>query len=405
MKNTILILSLTVCFACQNCKKKTSASNKEKQTDATISAIDKELDSLYNTGIFNGFTATIVDSTEIVYNKGFGYADVVNKKAYTEHTIINIASVSKLFIGVGLLKAQEMSLLDLDDPINNYLPFKVVHPSYPDEIITIRQLATHTSAIVDTEIYMETAYANKDTITLAENLKRYTTYYQNSPSHWMPLAEYMDKILRQGGEYYTPSVFADRKPGAQYEYSNIGAALCGLIIEYAAKKPFNKFTKEHIFEPLAMLSTAWFFEEVDMTNYSKLYYDELELPYYKILSYPDGGLITSSTDMGKFLTDLIKGYSGNGTILSSPGYEELFKSQLDESAFEKKKNYNVGIFTEKELTYNVIGHTGGDPGTNTMLFFNTKTKKGRIFIANTDSKKENSDAVMWGIWDTIGEFN
>ena len=403
MKNTILIALAIFCFSCKNDKnqEQKSISNANQEV---LKSIDKELDSLYNLAIFNGFTATIVDSTGIVYNKGFGYADVTAKKAYTDKTIINIASVSKLFIGVGLLKAQEMNLLDLDDSINNYLPFEVVHPKYPDEIITIRQLATHTSALVDTELYLETAYATIDNITIAENLKRYTTYYQNSPSHWMPLAEYMAKLLNQEGEYYTPKVYANRKPGASFEYSNIGAALCGLVIENATKQSFNEFTKEQIFEPLAMSSTGWFFEEVAMTNYSKLYYDELELPYYKILSYPDGGLITSSTDMGKFLADLIKGYSGNGKILSALGYEELFKSQLDESAFEKKKNYNVGLFTEKELAYDVIGHTGGDPGTNTMLFFNTQTKKGRIFIANTDSKKENSNSVMWGIWDAIGKY-
>ena len=177
-----------------------------------------------------------------------------------------------------------------------------------------------------------------------------------------------------------------------------------MVIENAAKQSFGDFTKEHIFEPLGMTATSWFFEDVAMEDYSKLYYDELELPYYKILSYPDGGLITSSTDLGYFLTDLIKGYSGNGALLQPEGYQEIFASQLYTTAFENKKNYNVGLFMEKELAYNVIGHTGGDPGTNTMLFFNTKTKKGRIFITNTDSKKENSLEVMWGIWDVLGKY-
>jgi len=222
----------------------------------------------------------------------------------------------------------------------------------------------------------------------------------------LPLAEYMQKVLKKGEEYYTAETFADSKPGEVYKYSNVGAALCGLIIEYVAKQSFSEFTKEHIFKPLKMTATGWSMEEVDFSNYSKLYYDEHELPYYTILSYPDGGLITSSTDFGKFLADLIQGYTGNGTILSSASYQELFKSQLEETAFKKKKNYNVGIFTEKQLAYNVIGHTGGDPGTNTMVFFNTETKKGRIFIANTDSspKRDDGDKVFWGIWNTLDKY-
>ncbi len=404
MKHILIITSLILCLSCQNRHNKKTELNKEKTNNIENPVLNKELDSLYNIGIFNGFSATIVDTTGIVYNQGFGYADVNEKKKYIENTIINIASVSKVFIGVALLKAQEMKLLHLDDPINKHLPFKVINPNYPKEIITIKQLATHTSSIVDTDIYMETCYINKDDIPISKDLNRYELYYQNSSKKWISLAEYLSKILKKDNVFYNTSTFSNRKPGKLYEYSNIGAALCGLIIEYASRQSFNDFTKEHIFQLLEMSSTSWFFEEVDNTNYSKLYYDELELPYYKILSYPDGGLITSSTDLGKFLVDLIKGYSGNGSILSSASYTEIFKSQLEDQAFAKKKNYNVGIFTEKELAYNVIGHTGGDPGTNTMLFFNTETKKGRIFITNTDSKKENSHSVMFDIWKALDKY-
>lgn len=405
MKKIIFILSLILCLSCQNKKNEKSEFIKEKPNDLATNPFDKEMDSLYQLGVYNGYSVAIVDTTGIIYNQGFGYADVNNKKKYTENTVINIASISKVFIGVALLKAQEMNLIELDDPINKYLPFKVVNPNFPNETITIRQLATHTSSIVDTDIYMETDYINKDDIAITENLKeKYKLYYQNPSKDWIPLSEYLGKLLDKEKSLYDSSTFENRKPGEVYEYSNIGAALCALVIEYAAKEPFYQFTKKHIFNPLEMSSTSWLFEEVDSTNYSKLYYDDQELPYYKILSYPDGGLITSSTDLSKFLLDLIKGFDGKGAILKPDSYNELFKSQLKETAFKSKKNYNVGIFTEKELPYNVIGHSGGDPGTNTMMYFNTETKKGRIMILNTDSKKENSGDIYWGIWKTLDKY-
>lgn len=395
----LLLLVLIVNSCKENLKDKKNIVIVEP--NLALDSITNELENLYNKDVFNGFVVSIVDSTGIIYNKGFGYADVSKKKKYTKNTVINIASISKVFIAAALLKAEEMNLIGLDDPINKYLPFEVINPNYPNELITIKQLATHTSSIIDTDIYMQTCYVNKDDVPIGENLKRYELYYQNPSNDWMPLTEYMSKILQKDEAFYNISTFAKRKPGTLREYSNVGAALCALVIEYATHTAFNKFTEDHIFKPLNMASTTWFFEEADRANYSKLYYDKAELPYYKILSYPDGGLITSSTDLSKFLIELINGYNGYGSILNSDSYKEFFKSQLEETALGGKENFNVGLFIDKELGYDVIGHTGGDPGTNTMMFFNTEDRKGRIFITNTDSKKENSMDTMWEIWDAL----
>ncbi|WP_338815332.1 serine hydrolase domain-containing protein [Bernardetia sp. Wsw4-3y2] len=406
MKSLFLILSLVIIISSCQDNPKQVAETEQKTTVSKINSlkpnINKELDSLHNLGVFNGFSVSIVDTSGILYNRGFGYADIKNKKEYTENTIINIASISKVFIGISLLKAQEMNLLDLDAPINDYLPFEVINPNFPDELITVRHLATHTSSIVDTDIYMKTCYVNRNNIAIDESLKeKYELYYQNPSNNWIPLEEYLAKILVKGNELYDTATYANRKPNEIYEYSNIGAALCALVIESVAKKPFHEFTKEHIFEPLGMSATSWLFEEVDSSNYSKLYFDNQELPYYTILSYPDGGLITSSTDLSKFLIDLIKGYDGNGKLLNKDNYEEFFKSQLKKENFKGKENFNVGFFLDKELAYNAIGHTGGDPGTNTLMYFDSEKKVGRIFIANTDSEKENSNDVFWGIWNVL----
>lgn len=407
MKIILFLIPLLFCFSCEN--KKTEQTTLEptiEKTRAPTSAnFYSKMDSLYQTGIFNGFSGTVVDSTGIIYNQGFGFADVAAQKEYTENTIINIASISKVFIGVALLKAQELNFLDLDDPIKKHLPFTLTNPNYPNAEITLRQLATHTSSIVDTDIYMETSYVNKDDVPLAENLKeRYKTYFQNPADQWMSLAEYMTKLLKPGEDFYDTSSFSNRKPGELYDYSNVGAALCAFVIESASGQPFDKFTEEHIFKPLNMTSSGWFSEDMDSSRYSKLYFQDELFPYYTILSYPDGGLITSSTDLGNFLVEWIKGYSGNGTILNAASYQEIFKSQLDTSAFNGKENFNVGLFLDKELAYHVIGHTGGDPGTNTMMFFDTETRQGRIFIANTDSRLENSNEVFWGIWNVLGDY-
>lgn len=90
-----------------------------------------------------GFGVAIVNKDSIVYAKGFGYAEKETKTPYTIHTVQPIASISKTLLAVALMKAQEMGKLRLNDPINDYLPFKIYNPNFPNENITIRQLANH----------------------------------------------------------------------------------------------------------------------------------------------------------------------------------------------------------------------------------------------------------------------
>ena len=410
MKESIYILLLLMICSCSN--NSNSNQQQEEQTEKTqevstlaLDSLNNKLDSLYQEGIFNGFAVAVVDENGAIYNQGFGYSDVKTKEKYDENTIINIASISKMFIGIALLKAKELKLLDLDDPINKYLPFEVKNPNHPDEIISIRQLATHTSSIKDNDSYMKYCYVNKDDIPLDKKLKeRYEFYYANSSDKWIELEDFLEKMLRPDSEWYDESVFDQSKPGEQYDYSNIGASLCALIVERAAKTPFSEFTKKHIFKPLGMSSTGWFFEDIDMSRHSKLYRDEMELPYYRNLSYPDGALITSSSDLSLFLMELIKGHSQNGALLSSESYKELFKSQLTKEQLKEKENFNAGLFSEKYLSYNEIGHSGGDPGTNTLMFFDSEKKVGRIMILNSDSDKENSMKAYWGIWNALTAY-
>ena len=164
MKNTTIFALVLLCFACGEQKTSKTETAPQESNQFPTDSLDYKLDSLYQIGIFNGFTGTVVDTSGILYNQGFGYADIAAKKPYTKQTVINIASISKVFIGVALMKAQEMGLLNLDDPINKHLPFAVSNPNFPNELITIRQLATHTSSIVDTETYMETSYTNNEDI-------------------------------------------------------------------------------------------------------------------------------------------------------------------------------------------------------------------------------------------------
>ena len=373
--------------------------------DSISSQLTNELKQINSQGLINGFSVAIVNQEGILYNKGFGLADVANSKSYTTNTIQNIGSISKTFIGVALLKAQELGQLKLDDSINKYLPFKVVNPNFPQEIITIRHLATHTSTIKDPSRYYKNGYVLKDV-----NLSKSKMSKKARPANeMMPLGDFLKHILYQEGQWYKKSTFLNKKPGEHFEYSNIGAGLAAYILEQATGSSFTEFTKQHIFSPLKMENSGWSFETINFSNHTKLYEDiETEMAFYRLVNYPDGGLLTTSTDLANYLSELIRGYNAEGKVLEKSSYSELFREQLTESNFEERSQstfndeYNSGIFMGFSAK-GFVGHTGSDPGIVSFMFFNPKTNLGKLLFINTELNKD-SKKVFINIWKKLNEF-
>ena len=406
MKNTLFALSIIVLVL--SCKRN-AAPTATTTADPLKDSLTHQLTNIHKQGQINGFAVAIVTQDSIVYKAGIGYANTKTKEAYTSTTIQNIGSVSKTFIGIALLKAQEMGKLDLDDPINNYLPYTVVNPNHPNKTITIRHLATHTSTIVDTDYYDNKAYVLKEGEP-ALDLESVDEQF-NAPDTKLPLLDFLGKIVVADGEWYLEAGFLKQQPGERYEYSNIGATLAAAILEVAVGQSFNEFTKAHILDPLRMNASGWSFSDIDLEKHSKLYANpQDELPFYALITYPDGGLITSISDLGLYLTELIKGHSGEGTLLNREGYRELFKEQLaaenfmerdEENAFDDE--YNTGIFMGF-TPGDYIGHTGGDPGIATFMFFDPKTQTGRILMINTSIVNREGVDEFYAIWNTLGEY-
>ncbi|AJA67369.1 Beta-lactamase class C and other penicillin binding protein [Myroides sp. A21] len=405
----IVVLVLLVVFSI-SCKKESSQRKAQdvSYTDSLTLAISK----IYKQSDFNGFAVSIVNDKGTLYQKGFGYADIENEIPYTDKTIQNIASVSKVFVGVALLKAQELGKLKLDDPINNYLPFKVVNPSYPDKEITIRHLATHTSGIVDNEFYLSKNYILKEEMSTEKaNLGFDDMQTFNPVDSIISIEEFLQNVLVQGGKWNTKDSYSKYKPGAMYEYSNIGTTLAAFVLEKATGERFDTFTEKYILEPLKMKDSGWSFQNVKFENYSKLYADKKTvLPFYHIITYPDGGFITSISDLSLFLTELIKGYNQKGTILNKESYKEFFRPHLKEANFlERDENnpynesYNVGVFIGFGFS-GYIGHTGGDPGVASVMFFDPKNNTGRILILNTSFSGQKGSQDFYGIWDVLEKY-
>jgi CubicO group peptidase (beta-lactamase class C family) len=375
-------------------------------------SLKTELDKIYEKDQFVGYSVAIVNDKGVLYQNGIGYANAESKEKYTEHTIQNIGSISKTLVGVALLKAQELGKINLDDPINKYLPFKVDNPYFPFDQITIRNLATHTSTITDNKFYLKRNYIlkpNQNLVGLKLALEDEQVF--NSNDSLLNMSSFLQNVLAKDGKWYSEEDYLKYKPGEIFEYSNVATALAAYIIEVATGEPFNEFTNKHILIPLKMNSSGWKFHEIDFTKYSRLYHKPYEpLPFYSLITYPDGNFITSANDLSKFLTELIKGYSGNGTLLSKESYDEYYKQQLKAANFRKRNvqnpysdEYNIGIFIGFSVAGN-IGHTGGDPGVASIMFFNPQNKIGRILLVNTNINDKKGNDQFYAIWNILEKY-
>ena len=412
MQKNLLILAIGLTLLCCQEGKKVK-NTKVSENQIAEEALTAELDSIQRNGLIAGFGVSMVNENGVLYTKGFGYSNIDTQEKYTENTIQHIASVSKTLIGVALMKAKEMGKLNLDDPISKYLPFKVANPNFPDEVITIRHLATHTSGIKDTEQYMENAWILLKDQDLTNISTDYPYQRLNPPELNVPMEAYLQGYLETKGTFYQDDNYLHFKPGERYNYSNIGATLCALVIEKATGQSFDAFTKAHILSPLGMDNTAWSLKELDVKKHSKLYRnDNTLLPFYTAITYPDGMLISSSSDMAKYLAELIKGYSGKGTLLSKESYKELFTEQLEEKHFESRNanhpydgDYNPAIFIgHSALGY--VGHSGGDAGVATWMYFDKEKKTGRYIVINSDMGNDERarELEYYAIWDKMNEY-
>lgn len=380
MKNLSLIfISSILLFSCKTIQKN------EKRNNTTNDSLTKNLQLAYKRNAIQGFSVSIVNERGLIYDKGFGFADIEKNKAYNSSTIQNIASISKTLLGISLLKAQELGKLNLNDPINNYLPFKIINPNHPEVPILIKHLAYHTSSITDLdEIYARSYVLTKDNHD--ENEGVYS--YFNKPETNILLREFMQNSLTENGKWYKQNTFLNSKPGEKREYSNIASALCALVIEFTTGQDYSTFTQNYILKPLNMKNSGWTEKEIETTKRSRLFaYKEKMIAEYSLITYPDGGFITSSTDLGIFLSELIRGYEGNGILLSKESYKKLFEKQ---KFVEDGNTEDYGIFVEfrddfLNVKNDMIGHNGSDPGVFTAMYFNPTTKIGKIVLVNTDT--------------------
>lgn len=337
-----------------------------------------------------GFAAAVIVNKKVVYMKGFGYADWERRKPFTPQTMTQVASVTKPFVGVAMMRAVAQGKLNLDADINDYLPFRVVNPHRPTDRITLRHLATHSSGITDRpEIYGQTYQFGRDPVE--------------------PLGRFLSAYFTPGGTYYSKENFLEARPGERRDYCNICAALAGFIVERAVGVSLNVYTKRDIFRPLGMMHTDWFMRDIDMSGHSTLFVSHngqaVPIPHYGITTYPDGGVRTSVADLSRFFLAMMNDGALDGVrILGAAEAAEMQRFQFTDA--NRPTNFpatdgNSGLFWRTKFNGLRRGHGGNDPGVEVEMLTDESRGIGVIYISNTSlsgTDRRATGAIFDALW-------
>ena len=326
----------------------------------TFSTLEEKLESIRSAFNIPTIHAGFIKNTELIWLKGFG-----NQTDPT--TIFPIASLHKMFVGTAILQLYEQKIVDLDSDINDYLPFDVDHPDYPEEMITLRMLLTHTSGLASTldyEFYWDTeGYLSPE----------YRSDYNPAILN-MSLGEYLNESFTPGGYNYNPDSWL-YKPNEQYSYSNPGFKLMQYLIECLTEQSFEEYIQENIFEPCEMVNSGINISDLldnHATPYTRRFGTDHELPLYS------KWMIKSTvTDLSHFLIAHLNGGSYQGRQMLLPSTVEMMhKPRIKYSTHRNPLLQDVDSYDFYQHSYGLgwshfhddfAGHGGSTPGFISVL--------------------------------------
>jgi len=327
-----------------------------------------------------GCSFLIAHKGEIVFQEAFGYADIESKRLFTTEEVLPIASVSKPFLASVIMVLVEQGKLNLDDPVENYLPeFKGIRVEGSDSaagLMTIRHLLSHTAG------FWGNNNITPEKLDLVRNFQR-------------PLAEAVELIAEYDLIY---------EPGTDWIYSGAGYCVAGRVAEVALGQSLEEIAQDALFRPLGLDQTTFLpSEEVRQTVPSMYLLLGGELKKQTSLAeigelifiLPGGSLFSTLDDMAVFgQMHLNDGVYNGKRILSEASITEMRRLQ---SPDRPQRTYGLGWFrgdiSESGLA-DLVFHSGA---MGARLHVDRRRELVFVFLVH------HSSAETVDLWDKLNE--
>ncbi len=326
---------------------------------ATYADIDAYIEAEMRRLSMPGVSLAIVDGGEVVHLRGFGRA-CPGGEAPTPQTPFFIGSLTKSITALAVMQLVEAGHIELDAPVQYYLPwFRVADPQASAQV-TVRHLLNQTSGLPN--------WAGE--VILAD------------------FDESRGAAERQARELATVAPL--RPPGSKWEYSNSNYQLLGLIIEVASGQPYAGYVQEHIFNPLGMRGTyVWPAGEKrgDLAAGHRYWFgipvaaSDLPIP---LGAAAGGGLASTAEDLARYMITLLNGGRlGDVRVLSRGGIDEMQLGATDITALGLSLGqYGMGWFVDELGGTKVVSHGGTLPDFGSFMALLPEQGRGIVLLFN-----------------------
>lgn len=318
-----------------------------------------------------GGAVIIARDGEILYSYAYGYHTPAKRTVITLDTCFRIASVTKLVSAVGLMQLIEEKGIDLDTPVKDVVGYNVVNPAFPEDTITIRQVMSHTSSLVQTQYY----HPNWD-------------------------------ALKPNNKYFSQTV----RPGTEYAYSNLNGGLFGAMIEALSGQSVNTYMQENVFEPLGVNAAYHCALLPDQSDISPqlgkngkiakgVSVSMAEINEYDNTCNPrnntnktSGGLYISANGLNRIISMLQRGGELDGVRILQPETVQLMMQDqhlIEGSSVKAESPYGLSLYRVEGMPGGTwYGHQGMMQGLTSNIYFQPDTGLSIVVIANGYSAQQ-----------------
>ncbi len=270
-----------------------------------------------------GVSAAIIVNDSVIWKKGVGYADKDNNIPMTINTVVNIASATKTFTALAIVQLQEKGLLDINQPLNKYLPqFNPLKRGENLDNLTIKSVITHSSGI-QTDVLKNTDLGSgKYTDVLGFINETYLLY----------------------------------PPGLVESYSSSGYNILGHLIKEVSKQDYSEYIKKSIFTPLGMSNSGFIMDS--LKNRTRVYSGGKSIHDFGFSGIASGGIYTNINDFIKYARELMHAYHGmNSSLINTSTIQEMFSLQSGNVIIESNKK-GLGWYMFKNDSVFAVTHAG-----------------------------------------------
>ena len=305
-----------------------------------------------------GLSIGIVYDQDLIWAKGYGFADLERRVPATPNTLYRIASISKLFTATAIMQLRDAGKLRLDDPVGDKLPWFSIKKTYEGgPPITVRHLITHTSGLP-----REVNGVNWSDLTF-------------------PTRDEMLRVL-PGQETVFP-------PDTEWKYSNLAVSLAGEIVAAVSGEPWSRYVERHILEPLGMASTR-VVPERGMPGLAVGYGRRVPgrardvEPFVDVgAESPAANLASNVEDLAKFVSlQLREGPAGGKQIVRGSTLREMHRIQWLRPDWQS--GWGLGFSVRRVGDEVRIGHGGSLPGQRTQIEIALTPRLGVIVLTNAN---------------------